>query len=129
MIPGEYILDGADLELNAGHPVVTISVNNTGDRHLASASLFVAGPMPDSPPGHNPAIRRAVFRLDSGENCIRRCGHPSAVTAELVLTALRLAARCAAGPDAPPWLLASGGACSQPLVLNPGRLTDRLKAH
>ena len=32
MIPGEYIFDGPDLELNAGRPVVTISVNNTGDR-------------------------------------------------------------------------------------------------
>jgi urease accessory protein len=96
--------------------------------HLASASLFVAGPMPDPPPGGNPAVRRAVFRLDSGESCIRWCGHPSAVTADLVLTALRLAARWVAESDAPPWLLALGGACPQPLVLNPDRRTDRLKA-
>ena len=34
MIPGEYFLDGADLELNAGRPVVTLSVNNTGDRPI-----------------------------------------------------------------------------------------------
>jgi urease subunit beta len=32
MIPGEYLFDGEDLELNANRPVVTISVNNTGDR-------------------------------------------------------------------------------------------------
>jgi urease subunit beta len=32
VIPGEYLFDGQDLELNAGRPVVTISVNNTGDR-------------------------------------------------------------------------------------------------
>lgn len=32
MIPGEYMFDGQDIELNAGRPVVTISVNNTGDR-------------------------------------------------------------------------------------------------
>lgn len=32
MIPGEYVFDGEDLELNAGRPVVTIRVNNTGDR-------------------------------------------------------------------------------------------------
>jgi urease beta subunit len=32
MIPGEYILDGPDLELNPGRPVVTLSVTNTGDR-------------------------------------------------------------------------------------------------
>ena len=32
MIPGEYFFDGPDLELNAGRPVTTIKVNNTGDR-------------------------------------------------------------------------------------------------
>jgi urease beta subunit len=32
MVPGEYILDGPDIELNPGRPVVTISVTNTGDR-------------------------------------------------------------------------------------------------
>ena len=32
MIPGEYFFDGPDLELNAGRPVVKLSVNNTGDR-------------------------------------------------------------------------------------------------
>lgn len=32
MIPGEYLFDGDDLELNAGRPVTTLSVNNTGDR-------------------------------------------------------------------------------------------------
>ena len=34
MVPGEYILDGKDLELNAGRPVVTVSVTNTGDRPI-----------------------------------------------------------------------------------------------
>lgn len=32
MIPGEYMFDGGDLELNAGRPTVIVSVNNTGDR-------------------------------------------------------------------------------------------------
>jgi urease beta subunit len=32
MIPGEYILDGPDTELNAGRPVVKLTVTNTGDR-------------------------------------------------------------------------------------------------
>ncbi len=32
MIPGEYLFDGPDLELNAGRPVTTLKVNNTGDR-------------------------------------------------------------------------------------------------
>jgi len=32
MIPGEYILDGPEIELNAGRQVTTLKVNNTGDR-------------------------------------------------------------------------------------------------
>lgn len=32
MIPGEYFFDGGEIELNAGRSVVTIQVNNTGDR-------------------------------------------------------------------------------------------------
>jgi urease beta subunit len=32
MIPGEYLFDGPDIELNAGRTVVTLKVNNTGDR-------------------------------------------------------------------------------------------------
>lgn len=32
MIPGEYIFDGEDIELNANRPVVAVKVNNTGDR-------------------------------------------------------------------------------------------------
>jgi urease beta subunit len=32
MIPGEYFFDGPDLELNPGRAVVTLTVNNTGDR-------------------------------------------------------------------------------------------------
>ena len=47
---------------------------------LASASLFVAGPVPEALPEAAPAVRRSVFRLDSGESCIRWCGHPPAVT-------------------------------------------------
>ena len=40
MVPGEYIFDGPDLELNAGRPVVTISVNNTGDRPVQVGSHY-----------------------------------------------------------------------------------------
>jgi urease accessory protein len=76
---------------------------------LASASLFVAGPMPDALPEAGPALRRSVFRLDTGESCIRWCGHPAAVTADLVHHALRLAASWTVAPEAPPWLLASSG--------------------
>ncbi len=76
---------------------------------LASASLFIAGPVPEALPEADPALRRSLFPLDSGENCIRWCGHPTAVTADLVQTALRLAAQWTGGPDALPWLLASSG--------------------
>ncbi|MBN9519956.1 urease accessory protein UreD [bacterium] len=77
--------------------------------HLAAAGLFVGGPLPESLPEAAPSVRRSVFRLDTGENCLRWCGHPTAVTADLVLTALRIAAHWTVAAQAPPWLLASGG--------------------
>jgi urease accessory protein len=74
---------------------------------LASASLFIAGTVPDALPEANPPLKRSLFRLDSGVSCMRWCGPPAAVTRDLVVTALRLAARWTIGPDAPPWLLTS----------------------
>jgi urease accessory protein len=74
---------------------------------LASASLFVAGPLPESIPEPGPGLRRSILRLSSEESCLRSCGHPGAVTDDLVQTALSLAARWTVGPDAPPWLLTS----------------------
>jgi urease accessory protein len=76
---------------------------------LAAGSLFVAGPVPDALTETGSNFRRSVFRLDTGESCIRWCGQPAAVTADLVRTALGLAASWTVGPDAPPWLLASSG--------------------
>lgn len=76
---------------------------------LAAGSLFVAGPLPELAPEAVPGLRHAVFRLDSGESCMRWCGHPAAVTAALVGTAMRVAANWTVGPEAPPWLLASRG--------------------
>jgi urease beta subunit len=32
MIPGEYLCDGPEIEINAGRPTRTLTVNNTGDR-------------------------------------------------------------------------------------------------
>jgi urease subunit beta len=32
MVPGEYFIDGPDLVLNPNRPVITLTVNNTGDR-------------------------------------------------------------------------------------------------
>ena len=40
MYPGEFINDGEDLELNANRPVVTIKVNNTGDRPVQVGSHY-----------------------------------------------------------------------------------------
>ncbi len=73
----------------------------------ASGGLFVAGPIPDELPGPGPDVRRAAFRLESGDSCLRWCGTPTAVIADLVETALRVAASWTGGPGAPPWLLSS----------------------
>jgi urease accessory protein len=75
--------------------------------HLASASLFVGGPLPDALPEFHAAIRRSVFRLDTGESCVRWCGPPGHVTADLVRTALGVAAFWTCGTESPPWLLTS----------------------
>ncbi len=74
---------------------------------LASASLFVAGPVTDPPPYESVRFLRSTFRLDSGESCIRWCGPPAAVTTDLVETALTLASQWTESPGAPPWLLSS----------------------
>lgn len=74
---------------------------------LASATLFVAGPVTEAFPEARPPLLRSSFRLGSGESCLRWCGDPAAVTHDLVSTALSLAASWTAGPGTPPWLLAS----------------------
>lgn len=74
---------------------------------LACGSLFVGGPLPASLPEPAPGARRAVFPLDTGESCVRWCGTPGAVTADLVRVALGVAGVWTGGPAAPPWLLAS----------------------
>jgi urease beta subunit len=40
MLPGEFLFDGDDLELNANRPVVTLAVNNTGDRPVQVGSHY-----------------------------------------------------------------------------------------
>lgn len=40
MIPGEYLLDGPDIEINVGKPTVTIQVNNSGDRPIQIGSHY-----------------------------------------------------------------------------------------
>ena len=96
---------------------------------LASASLFIAGPVPDSLPEAISPLRRSHFLLDSGVSCMRWCGLPAAVTRDLVVTALRLAACWTIGPDAPPWLLTSSALApnhwfSTPVELQPRAQRD-----
>jgi urease beta subunit len=40
MIPGEYLIEGPALELNADRPTATVEVNNTGDRPIQVGSHF-----------------------------------------------------------------------------------------
>jgi urease accessory protein len=75
--------------------------------HLASASLFVGGPLPESLGKPDPHVCRSVFPLESGDTCIRWCGHPMQVTADLVNVALSIAGVWTGGQGAAPWLLAS----------------------
>jgi urease subunit beta len=40
MIPGEYLLQDSEIELNAGRPTVTLEVANTGDRPIQVGSHY-----------------------------------------------------------------------------------------
>jgi urease beta subunit len=40
MIPGEFLFDGPDIELNAGRHTTTLKVKNTGDRPIQVGSHF-----------------------------------------------------------------------------------------
>jgi urease beta subunit len=40
MIPGEYLLDGPEIEINPGRPTITLKVTNTGDRGVQVGSHF-----------------------------------------------------------------------------------------
>ena len=40
MIPGEYLLEAADIEINAHRSPVTLLVTNTGDRPIQVGSHF-----------------------------------------------------------------------------------------
>ena len=40
MIPGEYFIEDGEIELNAGAPVTTLEVSNTGDRPVQVGSHY-----------------------------------------------------------------------------------------
>jgi urease accessory protein len=71
---------------------------------LASGSLFVGGPLPESLPPAPPEVKRSVLRLETGESCVRWVGSPAAVTADLVRTAMRVAG---VWTGSRPWLIES----------------------
>ncbi len=64
---------------------------------VASGTLFVSGPLDVS--------SATVLELASGDNLVRVCGDPTAVTTELVRVAL---AQAGAWSDGPAWLVVSG---------------------
>jgi urease accessory protein len=75
--------------------------------HYCAASLLVAGPY------HGVSTvaagcRRSEFRLDSGDTCLRWCGPPEIVIADLAQVALSTAASWTARDGSPPWLLDTG---------------------
>jgi urease accessory protein len=74
---------------------------------LAIGGLFVSAQvdLPALPPGS--PIRRAVLPLPHGDTLIRWVGPVPELTAELVRTALHLAAGWSELPDAPAWLIGS----------------------
>jgi urease accessory protein len=71
---------------------------------LCAGGLFVGGPLPDALPDAPAGVRRAAFRLGTGENCLRWVGPPGPVTADLVRVAMTTAGGWTAGR---PWLLES----------------------
>lgn len=91
---------------------------------LAAASLFVAGELPESLPPVEPGARRALFRLGAGVSGFRWVGHPGAVTADLVQTALQIAGNWTGGPSAPPWLLESTDLAANHWFSKPARNSE-----
>ncbi len=70
----------------------------------ATGSLFMTGAVPECSRRGNEAVERVVLPLAAGDTCLRWCGPPPELTAELVGTALRLAG---AWDGTAPWLLGS----------------------
>jgi urease accessory protein len=70
----------------------------------AAGSLFVTGAVSECARLRNDAVERAVLPLAAGDTCLRWCGPPPELTADLVGTALRLAG---AWDGTAPWLLGS----------------------
>jgi urease accessory protein len=75
--------------------------------HLAVGSLFIGGPLSETLPPPTGNVQRSVFPLDTGSSCVRWCGMPAEVTADLVRVTMTIAAHWTSGPHATPWLIHS----------------------
>jgi urease accessory protein len=74
---------------------------------LAIGSLVIAGPLPESLPAPAEGVKRSIFPMDTGVTCVRWCGHPTPVTADLAQMALSIAAAWTMAPGSPSWFLDS----------------------
>ncbi len=70
----------------------------------ASAGLFISGGVPDLAAEKNPALQRAVLRLERGDTLIRWCGPAPDLVPSVVDTALSCAAVWTSGNSQRPWL-------------------------
>lgn len=75
---------------------------------LCWGALFVAGPIPEGVLRPAEGFDRSVFELETGETCIRWCGAPEKVAADLVDAALGIAGSWSACGKASRWFLDSG---------------------
>jgi urease accessory protein len=73
----------------------------------ATGSLFLTGTVELPPLAKDGSLRRAVMPLAHGDTLVRWCGSVANVTANLVRTALGVAARWSGRNEAPPWLIGS----------------------
>ena len=78
-----------------------------GGLNDATGSLFLTGEVHLPDLVAHASVRRAVLPLAHGDTLIRWCGPVGDVTAEVVRTALTVAAGWSGRDDAPPWLIGS----------------------
>jgi urease accessory protein len=78
----------------------------------ACAGLFASGRVSIEPSGPDDPIRRVVLPLAGGDTLIRWCGPTPDVVADVVRTALGLAAAWSGGEGASPWLIGTNNLAS-----------------
>jgi urease accessory protein len=102
--------DGEAVRWFLGDPPLTLPSppwGGEGRVRGASGSLFVTGPVAESPRTTADTLDHAILPLAGGDTCLRWCGPPAEIIREVVNTALRQAASWSGGSCDPPWLLRS----------------------